>query len=44
MEGHVGVPRSKSQLGEEGRIHLRIRLDPLGDGYLARAAQFPCAR
>jgi hypothetical protein len=27
MEGHVGVPGSERQLGEEGSRYLRIRLE-----------------
>ena len=44
MEGHVALLRPECQLGEEGRRYFGIRLDPVGEGYLARAAEFPSAR
>ena len=44
MEGGVGVPSMKGQFGEEARRNFRIRLDPVSEGHLARAAELPCAR
>ena len=43
VEGHVGVPQSERQLGEEGSRNLsKIRLNPVGEGYLASTAKFSC--
>ncbi len=43
MKGNVGVLGMKGQFSEEARRDFRVRLDPIGEGYLACAAELSCA-